>query len=317
MRRTRSFLLLCAVVGATVVLAGDARADRAALLPVAGVNVHEGYAAAAQSLTRDALQQAGFEVVALQGAPGAVEASPPDAVAAAQQVGARIAVVVQVTRLSSTAKVKLVVYDGATGAMLYVGSLAASTPDELDKVLTRLVQGFVSGKAPADTAQIDSVTQREADPYLKLKANQVFGVRMGVVAPLNRPDSGDESGLPGLGIFWLYDVRTFLAEVAMDFHQKDNEGDFTIAIGAYYPFSRTNTTAYLGGGMRYGAADYGGEDGDSGISGYVAGGVLFGRLSSVQLRGEVGYFQNLFASSDSSSNKIHAGGVMASVGIGF
>lgn len=314
MRRLLAFLVLLAgTLGATAAHA----ADRIAVLPVAGVNIHEGYAAAAQQLTRDALQAGGFEVIAIPGPGGTIEPTPQQAIGTAQQNGARFAIVVQVTRLSATAKVKLVGYDGATGQMVYVASLSAGTPDDLDKVLTRLVQGFATGKPPTETAEIDTVTQQEADPYLKQKATQVFGVRMSVVAPLNRPDGSDQGGLPGLGIFWLYDVRSFLADVSLDFHSKENEGDFTVALGAYYPFSRTNTTLYAGGGIRYGAADYGAES-QSGIGGFAGLGVLFGRLSTVQVRGEVMYFQNLFSSTnDEGSDGVHTGGIMASAGIGF
>ena len=311
--------LLClafTVLGLATASAAHA-ADRIALLPVAGVNIHEGYAAAAQSLTRDALQGNGFEVVAIPGAGGTQEATPQVAMGLAQSNGARFAIVMQVTRLSSLAKVKLAAYDAATGQMVYVASLSAGTPDDLDKVITRLVAGFATGKPPTETAEIDTVTQQEADPYLKQKATQVFGVRMSVVAPLNRPDGSDEGGLPGLGIFWLYDVRAFLADVSLDFHSKENEGDFTVALGAYYPFSRSNTTLYLGGGIRYGAADYGNES-QSGIGGFGGAGVLFGRLSTVQLRGEVMYFQNLFSSTNNEgSDGVHTGGIMASAGIGF
>jgi hypothetical protein len=234
-------------------------------------------------------------------------------------VAARFAVVVHVTRFGGSAKVKLTSYDVGSGAVQFRGTLTAGTPDGLDAVMARLAKGMATGEAPRDNAEIDTVTQREADPYKKVRATSVRGVRISGLALLHAPDGTD--GAPGIGVFWLYDVRSFLADVALDFHSNEEVGDFSVALGAYYPFARTNTAPYLGGGLRYGYADYGG-DGAWGISGYAAVGLLFGRLSSVQLRGEAMVFQNLFREEerddvDGSATRRRSTGLIVSAGLGF
>jgi hypothetical protein len=263
-----------------------AHAERVALLPTSGVNVQEGYLAATHAVARGYLEKNGFEVVAIAGAHGTTEPDLNQAIAAARQSGARYAVVIHLARLGKTAKVKLTMYDATAGRPAYRDQLDAGTPDDIDPVLARLVKGMATGQSAADTGDINTVTEKEADPLRKLKATSVFGIRIGVVMPTTRPNDGDEAGIPGMGVYWMYDVRTFLAEVGMDFHAKDGEGDFTINIGAFYPFSKQNTSVYGGGGLRYGSADYGDGGAESGISAYAGVGVIIGRLSTVLLRGE-------------------------------
>jgi hypothetical protein len=292
-----------------------AHAERIALLPVTGVNVHEGYLQATQDLVRGHLEEAGYQVVPIPGPNGSSEIDPGTAVGLAQQVQARYAVVVHITRLGNSAKVKLTAYDAATAQVAYRGQLSAGSPDDMDAVSERLAKGMATGQPPADTGEIDTVTEKESDPLLKRTATNVFGVRIGVVTPLNRPSEGSEEGLPGLGVFWLYDVRSFLADISLDFHTKGGEGDFTVALGAYYPTSRANTTPYIGGGLRYGTADYG-AGGSSGVSAYAGLGLLLGRLSTVQLRGEADFFFNLFRE-DAAGSPTRSAGLMLSAGIGF
>jgi hypothetical protein len=294
---------------------GAARADRVALMPTSGVNVHEGYLAATHAVAQGHLEKAGFEVVTIGGPHATMEPDYNTAVTAGRQVSARYTVVIHMARLGSSAKVKLTAYDTASGRVSYRDQLDAANPDDIDPVLARLVRGMATGQPASDTADIETVTQKEADPLRKRKATNVFGIRIGVVLPTTRPEDGDEPGLPGMGLYWMYDVRTFLAEVATDFHAKGGEGDFTVSIGAYYPFSRENTTAYAGGGLRYGMASYGGDSG-TGISAYGAVGALLGRLSTVQLRGEAAFFMNLFQNGDSGAEATSTG-VLINAGIGF
>lgn len=312
---TRILLVVSALM---LLLPAVARAERVALLPASGTNLHEGYLQAAQDVARGHLEAAGYEVVTLDGPNGTREPGGSESSAAARSAGAHYAVVVHVTRLANTAKVKLTAYDAATGQVVYRDQLTAGTPDDIDPVLERLAQGMATGRPAEDTADIHTVTQKEEDPLRKRMATNVRGVRIGVVAPLGRP-GGDEDAIPGLGIFWLYDVRTFLADVSIDFHTKDGESDFTIGLGSYYPLSEENTAPYIGGGLRYGAADYGGAlaEGASGVSVHLSAGVLIGRLSSVQLRGQLDYFLNLFSERDMAGAGTRSNGLMASFGIGF
>jgi hypothetical protein len=72
-------------------------------------------------------------------------------------------------------------------------------------------------------------------------------------------------------------------------------------MGGYYPFSRRNVTPYAGAGAAWSSASFGGE-GASGMRLNGAFGVLVGRLWSVQMRAELGYFFNLFGEKSYPTN---------------
>jgi hypothetical protein len=330
----RSPLLIAPIALATLaVLAGGALAQptqKVALMPVTGTNVHPGYLEAARDLMKDHLMGTGrFNVVMVAGEPGTMEMSSDVAVARGREVGAALAVVVHLTRLAGTGRLRLVAYDVGTGNFTHSDSIAiAGGPDDLDPALKRLAVGLATGKPASQTADIESVTQKQADPLLKESATKIFGLRLGALVAFNRPAGLDSAALPGIGVFWMYDARSFLGEVALDMNTADSGHGFAVSIGGYYPFSRSNLTPYLGTSAAYSFVDLGGA-GASGIRITPAFGVLFGRLSTVQFRGEVGYFLNTFgerpdttftgepAVPGAGTAKRFAHGPQFSVGLGF
>ena len=110
---------------------------------------------------------------------------------------------------------------------------------------------------------------------------------------------------PGLGISWLYDARAYLAELFADFHTSPSSElhSFDIGLGLYYPLSRRNWTPYVGGGAAYAIQSFSEDGSANGLRLHGAAGVLLGRLSTVQLRGELGYFINAFTERASSTGQ--------------
>jgi hypothetical protein len=154
----------------------------------------------------------------------------------------------------------------------------------------------------------------------------MFGLRLDALMAFNRPQDGAAT-LPGFGVFWMYDARSFLGEVALDLYLADgNSGGFSVGLGGYYPFSRENFTPYVGTAVSYSIFNLGGA-GANGIRLAPVFGVLFGRLSTVQIRGELGYFFNTFGERNESSPLVgepmpigeahYAHGPQLMVGLGF
>lgn len=302
---------------------------KVALLPVSGTNVHPGYLDAARDLMKDHLIATGKYAVVMAGTPtaGTIEAPAETAVQLGREAGAQLAVVVHLTRLAGTGRLRLIAYDVGSASYTYADTIAvAGGPDDLDPALKRLAVGMAMGKPSSQTADIESVTQKQADPLLKETATKIFGLRLGAIVPFNRPQDQDSTALPGIGVFWMYDARSFLGEVALDLHTADAGSGFSVSIGGYYPFSRGNLAPYLGAAASYSIVDFGGA-GANGIRLAPAFGVLFGRLSTVQFRGEIGYFFNTFGerselrTSDIDpgprGDKHYAHGPQFSLGLGF
>lgn len=294
-------------------------AERVALLPATGANVHADHLVAATDVFRAHLERTGRFQVAIVPSPAAegAEASFAQAAEAARAAGADVAVTLRVSRLGANAHVRMGAYR-TDGSVAHVDELVAATPDDLDPVLQRLARGFAEGRPARTVAEVDTVTQKEAEAYRKMQATNVFGLRLGATMILNRAGTDEDTGTAaGLGIFWLYDARSFLADVGLDYYGGEGGHLFSIGLGAYYPFSRGNTSPYLGGGLAYSILETGG-DGGAGLAVRAGGGVLFGRLSSVQIRADVSFWLNTFSEDpDTGADPVNPYGVVGTIGIGF
>jgi hypothetical protein len=159
------------------------------------------------------------------------------------------------------------------------------------------------------------------------EANKSFGIRLTSLIPFNQA-GGDFEAVTAGGLFWLYDARNWMAGVAVDIGGGSGDRFFIdAALGAYYPFLREDFTPYVGGEIRWAELRLGGS-GASGLVVQPTFGILLGRLSSVQIRAEVGYFFDTFgengptvASSGTTgyltTEKHYSDGFIFSGGIGF
>jgi hypothetical protein len=334
MKPLANALLVAALLLPCTVAKAEATAPVAlhklALLPMSGTNVHPGYLDAGRDILKDHLLATGrFYVISVPGQSGAAEAGGGEAIARAREAGAELAVVTHLSRLAGTGRLRLVAYRVVDGSIAHADTIAvAGGPDDLDPALKRLADGLATGQKAATNAELESVTQKQADPLLKESASKIFGLRLGTLVAMNRPGSLDPVAVPGIGVFWMYDARSFLGEIALDAHNSDGGSGFSVTLGGYYPFSRRNFTPYVGGGVAYSIVDFGGA-GANGLRLQPAMGFLFGRLSTVQLRAELGYFFNTFgerevevapsasASIVRTTTKHYAHGPLLNVGLGF
>lgn len=318
-------LLTCFVM----LLASVAQAETLAILPPSGVNVSEDLLQAAGDVLRGHLVRLGRAVIVVPGPPTRIEATAQQAADEARNAATDGAVVLHVTRLGSTARLRVTVY-APNGQVRWCDEMPAASPDDMHAVLDRLARGYAENKPSSATADIDSVTVKESEPMLRRQATSTFGLQLGFMMPVN--SEADGSAIPGGGIFWLYDTRTFLAEISLDLYSKDSQGGVGVGLGAYYPLQRTDFSPYVGGGLRWAwmETNSGADDG-SGLQVYAAAGMLLGRLSSVQVRAQLAYFINTFEShayseynaalggygSYSDSDGYHGHGLTLGVGIGF
>jgi hypothetical protein len=280
-----------AIILSVLALAAQAHAQTAVVLPPSGINVDAETLDAVQDVLRGHLETAGhFQVLVVAAPGGRYEPTPDTAAAAARAASADFAVAVHLTRLGRTTQVRVTGYT-AGGALFYVDQMSAGSPDDVDRVLARLAKGLATGRAGKETADLDTVTEKEATPALRKAVTHTFGVGIGTVVPF----TGDAAPIPGLAIYWLYDARSFLADVTLQFHSKDSRSDFSAGIGAYVPMLDADLTPYAGGGLRYAHTDYlDNSNGASGVQLFVAAGLLQGRASSLQLRVQLEVFCDTF-----------------------
>ncbi len=294
-----------------------ARAETVALLPASGINVAEPTLAAAQEVLRGHLERARrFTLRQVPGAASLAEPTPREAADQGKMEGAEVALVLRMAQLGSTLRVKLVAYRTGDAARIFWDELAAAGPNDLDPVLQRLAQSFAGSGTARANAEIDTVTEKEAEPLRKLAATRSFGLRLGSAGGLGRAPGTTAAAMTGAGVFWLYDARELLADLSFDLFA--GSGDYLVALGlgAYWPVLRTNVTPYLGAGLRFTWSKFGGE-GAHGLTPHAAVGLLVGRLWSLQLRAEVDYFVNAYTEDVAGGAAYHAHGVAGQIGIGF
>ncbi len=322
------------------------RLQTVAVLPVTGDNISPEILSASYDILKDHLQRAGVYTVVeparpapmppppagVPGAPPAVVTMPePTAAEAAQlgaSVGAELAVVVRVTHFGNSARLRLTAYSTGTAQVAYWDSILINGgPDELDVSIQRLVNGMKTGKPVRDSAEIDTVTSKESMALNRREANRSFGVRITSLLPFNQAGNSFEPLTAG-GLFWLYDARSWMADVAVDIGGGSGSRFFMdAAIGAYYPLLREDFTPYIGGQIRWAEMQLGGS-GAGGVTLQPTFGILLGRLSSAQIRVEAGYFFNTFGETESTyysssgvlvtgTSKHYSDGFVFSAGIGF
>jgi hypothetical protein len=292
-------------------------ADRTVLLPATGANVSEAELAAATDLLRGDLEATGrFAVVALGRTPGGnvPEPTPAEAAQEARAAQASLAVTLRISRLGGASTARLAAYR-PDGTVLHADQLGAASPDDLEPVLQRLARGLAEARPATETADLDTVTEREARPARRITANHVRGFRLDVSWLGDRAAGRGVSRLTGGGFFWLYDARSFLAEGSVDYQLGGGNHLLDAGLGVYLPLTRDNVTPYLGGGLGWGVV-HEWDRTDAGLLAKAAGGVLIGRLTNVQIRAEAGYRFALFDLKVNGERR-SVQGPFLDVGIGF
>jgi hypothetical protein len=311
-------LLRAAVLAATLAAGRASAAELVVVLPATGSNIHPGHLAAATDVLRVQLEKAGYRLAPMpEGAPSPQEPTPAQAGEAAAKAGAALAITLRIARLGTNAVARIGAYQ-PDGKLVRSDELTAASPEDLEAVLRRLALSIATGRSAKELAELDSVTERETDPYLKYVATHLFGIKLGAFFVQDRADPVTASkSLNGGGVFWMYDARWYIAEVAVDLQKGEGDSLFSVGIGAYYPFTRGTVAPYLGGGLAYTWADHGGVDGE-GIAFRAGGGLIVGRLSTVQFRLDGGVIFNAFALKETVSGKEHyAWGPQVSLGLAF
>ena len=123
----------------------------------------------------------------------------------------------------------------------------------------------------------------------------------------------------GLDFYLMYDAQVILFGIDWDIYGLGDDsklGYMDIAISAYYPFGTKAITPFLGGGLAYSHTEYQSdipleyrstnynysfydndeefEDGSSGLTGFIGGGVMFNRSSRVMFIAQAKYMINFY-----------------------
>ena len=303
------------------------RARPVALLSPSGDNVAVSILDSTRELLKDHLQRTGaYTVLEPDDAFGRAEATAFQAAEQARVIGAEQAIVVRITHVGATARVRLTVYWAHNAEVAYWDSIVvAGGPDELDVALERLAHAMHRGRPVRDSAELETVTVKEGQTLNRRNASRSFGVHIFTLLPLNAAGGSTNTNVvPAGGLYWLYDARSWMGDIAFDIGGQGDRAYYGMAIGGYYPFLREDFTPYIGGVFRWAYMNLGGR-GSSGIViqptlGDAAGPAVVdaasrrGGLLRQQLRGDRGQRRRPVAR---GARAFVSHGFVLSVGIGF
>lgn len=160
--------------------------------------------------------------------------------------------------------VQLSVVNVATGQVIWAGSLAAKTAEDLDTVAKRLARSISEGKKVEETVEVDMVTEEEEKEPMRRRVFHTVGATAGMVLPVD--GYGGAGSLYNLGWLYWYETPHLVAEVAgyVTFPGNIEDGSATefcpIEFSLLYMLSKKDISPYFGGGVGFGLLSVDSDD---------------------------------------------------------
>jgi hypothetical protein len=255
--------VVCAVAHAATGAASTAWAN-AVVIVADGADFSKDSLHTVQSITITELRARGVSVLEDAGLEG-VHPLTPETMATAQRLGAERAFVLRLGRLEEKVLMSLEEVEVPSQTPVYVARLTASSLDESDVVIPRLVRAVVNQEPVQEGQRIATMTDQETVPFKKKPGEGFFMLGVGLV-PL------------GGSIGWSYEAQRWRLGVL--FQGAENDPSFFGVEGAWIPLD-TDISPYVGAGLGVvGAAN----DGDGTALGTkLEVGAEFFRLHGVRL----------------------------------
>jgi len=196
----------------------------------------------------------------------------------------------------------------ATREVIWAGSLAAKTAEDLDTVVKRLAKSISEGKAVEKTVEVELVTAEEEKLPMRRRVFHTVGTTAGMVVPLD--GYAGAGGLFNLGWLYWYETPRLVAEVAGYFTFPGDVETGTalefcpVEFSLLYMLSKKDISPYFGGGIGFGWLTVESDDPYSiaetayGVTLNAGGGLVFLRTYDIRVVLDARYHINLANMSD-------------------
>ena len=185
------------------------------------------------------------------------------------------------------------------GQIIHSEKASASTLDEVDKVIPRLVTAILDKNEFSDTAKYKTVTDNEAEKPKKIKSEFYYGVGL-LLNYITEPDIGNKL-MYGFTLKSFYEMQNFRADMDIVFSMNKTEdstdeyndnlnGFMSFSIVLNYLFLDSDISPFIGTGLGYAISSYYSETASYTNNGpYVplSIGVEFMRLYDIKLIAQV------------------------------
>ncbi len=201
--------------------------------------------------------------------------------------------------------VQVSVVSVATRNVVWAGSLAAKSAEDLDTVMKRLAKSISEGKKVEETVEVGMVTEEEEKEPARRRSFHTTGIKVGAMLPLG--GYADASYLMHYGVQYWYEMPNFAIEVAGYYSTTGNIGyelegaasEFVAPeISVLYLMSKGDISPYFGGGFGLGIISLTPEGGmwDLGTGlgpAFNAGaGIVFFRTYDIRITADIRYRVN-------------------------
>ena len=155
--------------------------------------------------------------------------------------------------------VQVSVVNVMTKEILWAGSLAAKTAEDLDTVVKRLAKSISEGKKAEETVEVGLVIEEEEKEPLRRRVYHTTGFKAGMILPMG--GYADAGLMYQVGAQYWYEMPNFAIEAAVYYAHTsslgfDLEGTASEAvapeISVLYMLSKGDISPYIGGGFGLG-----------------------------------------------------------------
>jgi len=291
-------------------------AEKVYLAPVGLTGMHGDYAVASSKLMKAYIEDDGRYILVVGSAEDGVTADNQAAVRQkATEKGCSKYIIAEFTRLGENVIMSFKLYSVDKDAPIWDDRLKARNPDDFDPIIQRVARNIGTKHKAVDDTDIYSVTEQETKTPKRKGVNSYIGMSVGGLMAF-QPEFDVYAGLD---FYLMYDAQVILFGIDWDIYGLGDDsklGYMDIAISAYYPFGTKAITPFLGGGLAYSHTEYQSdipleyrstnynysfydndeefEDGSSGLTGFIGGGVMFNRSSRVMFIAQAKYMINFY-----------------------
>ena len=192
--------------------------------------------------------------------------------------------------------VQVSVVNVTTREVVWAGSLAAKTAEDLDTVVKRLAKAISEGKTAEETIEVELVTAEEEKEPMRRRVFHTIGTTAGMVVPLG--GYAGSSALYNLGWLYWYETPRLVAEVAgyVTFPGNVETGEALefcpVEFSLLYMLSKKDNSPYFGGGIGFGGLLLDPGEGAYGMTLNAGGGLVFMRTYDIRFIVDARYHIN-------------------------
>lgn len=207
-------------------------------------------------------------------------------------------IVADMSAIGNLLIVNMKMYNTASGQLVWSDALKADQLEDLDPVVQLFAKALGTEEPAVKAGDIYSVTQYNSKELNKRQASESWAFTIGGGAIL--ASDAKKPGIAGFGLMKSYDVRNLILDIKAELYFGEETGAQRIGLNLLKPLTDKDFSLFYGGGMYYGGMyylsksdlySYNGyyerQNSNSGLELEGNFGVIFNRLSSVQLRATV------------------------------